>query len=188
MVAKYRYSITKNLTKGVNDARFEEQSIGLAYRPTRNDWFNALARYTRLSDMSPLNLGSTSVVTSRMDVLSVEWAYQITKKLEWSEKQALRLKRERTDKYADTETQTQLSIHRLNYTLPWQLRLGAEYRTLRQKEANDKRSGWLSEITWETNSNLRLGVGYNFTDFSDNEFSANNYSTKGWFIRIQGKY
>ncbi len=188
VLAKYRYSITKNLTKGVNDARFEEQSIGLAYRPTRNDWFNALARYTRLSDMSPLNLGSTSVVTSRMDVLSVEWAYQITKKLEWSEKQALRLKRERTDKYADTETQTQLSIHRLNYTLPWQLRLGAEYRTLRQKEANDKRSGWLSEITWETNSNLRLGVGYNFTDFSDNEFSANNYSTKGWFIRIQGKY
>jgi len=31
-------------------------------------------------------------------------------------------------------------------------------------------------------------VGYNFTDFSDDEFSNNDYSVKGWFLRLQGTY
>jgi hypothetical protein len=33
-----------------------------------------------------------------------------------------------------------------------------------------------------------LGVGFNFTDFSDNEFSDNDYSVYGWFLRVQGRY
>jgi uncharacterized repeat protein (TIGR01451 family) len=188
VLGKYRHSVTKNLTTGVDDASFDEHSIGLAYRPTRHDRLNALARYTRLSDMSPLNLNTTTAVTSQMDVVSIEWSFQITKKLEWSDKQALRLKTEKSDSYAEFETQTHLSIHRLNYRLPRRLGVGAEYRVLTQKEADDMRSGWLSEITWEANRHLRLGVGYNFTDFSDNEFSDNDYSTEGWFLRIQGKY
>ena len=43
-------------------------------------------------------------------------------------------------------------------------------------------------MTWKVNSAFRLGGGYNFTDFSDDEFSQNDYSVKGWFIRVQGKY
>ena len=188
VLGKYRYSVTQNLTTGSNDARFDEQSIGLAYRPTRNDRLNALARLTRLSDMSPLSLDTAIATTTQMDVLSIEWSYQITKKLEWSAKQAIRLKTEQSAGYAEFETQTHLSLNRLNYALPRQLYLGAEYRTLTQKETNDQRAGWLSELAWEAKRHLRLGIGYNFTDFSDNEFSANDYSTAGWFIRIQGKY
>jgi hypothetical protein len=63
-----------------------------------------------------------------------------------------------------------------------------EYRILFQKEADDKRQGWLMELMWEATKNLRLGIGYNFTDFSDNEFSDNDYSVQGGFFRIQGKY
>jgi hypothetical protein len=36
--------------------------------------------------------------------------------------------------------------------------------------------------------NFRVGAGYNFTDFSDDEFSQNDYSVKGWFFRVQGRY
>ena len=35
---------------------------------------------------------------------------------------------------------------------------------------------------------LMLGIGYNFTDFSDDELSANDYSLQGWFLRVQGRY
>jgi hypothetical protein len=66
--------------------------------------------------------------------------------------------------------------------------VGTEYRILLQDEADDMRQGWLSEVTWEAVKHLRLGVGYNFTDFSDNEFSDNDYSVHGWFFRIQGRY
>jgi hypothetical protein len=57
-----------------------------------------------------------------------------------------------------------------------------------QKEADDRRQGWLSELTWELMRHFRIGVGYNFTDFSDNEFSQNDYSVQGWFFRVQGRY
>jgi hypothetical protein len=63
-----------------------------------------------------------------------------------------------------------------------------EYRILRQEEADDSRQGWLTELMWEAVKNIRLGAGYNFTDFSDNEFAENNYSVHGWFIRLQARY
>jgi hypothetical protein len=83
---------------------------------------------------------------------------------------------------------TLLSLHRLNYHLLSQVDAALEYRVLWQMEAKDQRQGWLSELDWEPVNHLRLGVGFNFTDFSDNEFSDNNYSTYGWFLRVQGKY
>jgi len=188
LLGKYRHSITRNLTKNSVDARFDEHSIGLAYRPTAHDRLNALTRYTRLTDLRPLNITSVTAMETKMDVLSIEWSYQLTKKIEWADKQAIRFRTEQVGSLAAFKTQTHLSIHRLNYGLPWQLRMGLEYRRLTQKQANDQRSGWLSELTWEANRHMRLGLGYNFSDFSDNEFSANDFSTEGWFIRIQGKY
>jgi hypothetical protein len=48
--------------------------------------------------------------------------------------------------------------------------------------------GFLFEVNRLFFKHLRVGVGYNFTEFTDNEFSANDYSAKGYFFRIQGKY
>jgi hypothetical protein len=41
---------------------------------------------------------------------------------------------------------------------------------------------------WRPIKHLRVGVGYNGTDFSDDEFSANDFSVRGWFFRLQGTY
>jgi len=122
------------------------------------------------------------------DVFSAEWSLQLSKKLEWVEKGAYKIK---TENYSDRPSftgHTLLSIHRLNYHLFKQIDAAAEYRLLWQREARDNRQGWLSELIWEPISHLRLGVGYNFTDFSDDEFADNNYSVYGWFLRVQGKY
>jgi long-subunit fatty acid transport protein len=85
-------------------------------------------------------------------------------------------------------THTSLIITRFNLALGKMFDLGTEYRVLAQREADDQRAGWLAELMWKPSKYIRLGAGYNFTDFSDNEFSNNNYSVRGWFIRLQGKY
>jgi len=41
---------------------------------------------------------------------------------------------------------------------------------------------------WNVKKHFRVGAGYNFTDFSDDEFSPNDYSVRGWFVRVQGRY
>ncbi len=55
-------------------------------------------------------------------------------------------------------------------------------------EAPDQRDGWLIEFMWRPVEHLRIGVGYNFTDFTDDEFSTNDFEVKGWFFRVQGTY
>ena len=129
---------------------------------------------------------------SRTNVLSGEWSFQLTSDYEWVGKQAFKEKEERIAGWPSTKSLSSLSIQRLNVRLPKlsgkDLQLGLEYRILDQRLARDRRMGWLSELMWSPMKQMRIGVGYNFTDFSDNEFSANDYSMEGWFFRLQGKY
>ncbi len=188
LLLKYLMSQTKDLDLGTIEADFHEHSIGLAYRPVATDRFNLLARYTGISDRRPLNLGLLNSEETALDVISVEWSYELTDTLEWVDKLAFKRKSEETGGFAPFTSHTWLSIHRLNYQFIKGWDVGAEYRSLAQREASDQRTGWLAELMWRANKHVRLGGGFNFTDFSDNEFSDNDYSVSGWFLRLQGKY
>jgi hypothetical protein len=188
LLAKLNFSETRDMKLDVVEADFDEHSIGVAYRPVKHDRLNLLARYTGISDLRPDNLGFGISAETEMDVFSIEWSYMISKRLEWVEKEAFRRKVEVTGGYDPFTSNTLLSLHRVNYQIASAWDLGLEYRILAQQEADDQRSGWLSELLWRANKHMRVGLGYNFTDFSDNEFSDNDYSVQGMFIRLQGKY
>lgn len=188
MLNDYRYSTTIDRNTDEETAGFEVVSIGLAYRPVAHDRFNALSKFTHLSDMRPLSLAGIDSLVTSSDVLSLEWSLQLSRRLEWVGKEAVKIKEEKTGDRPSFTSHTYLHIHRMNYHMMRKLDLAAEYRILKQKEAKDQREGWLTEVSWQAVKHLRLGAGYNFTDFSDNEFSDNNYSVYGWFIRLQSKY
>jgi hypothetical protein len=187
VLGKYRYSRTHDTVSGADESAFEERSIGLAFRPVTHDRFNALSKYTRLSDLRPVVLGADSTKTTT-DVASLEWSFDINRYLEWVEKGAFKKKVEDTEDGPPQTTHTVLTITRLNATLRSRIAAGLEYRVLAQREADDQRKGWLTELLWKATPNFRLGLGYNFTDFSDNELSDNDYSVRGWFFRMQAKY
>ncbi len=188
LLLKYVMSETRDLDLDEIEAAFNEHSIGLAYRPVATDRFNLLARYTGISDKRPLSLGLLNSEETDLDVFSIEWSYELTHALEWVDKLAFRTKTEETGGFAPFTSHSWLSIHRLNYQFAKSWDVGAEYRSLAQREADDQRDGWLTELMWRANRHVRLGVGFNLTDFSDNEFSDNDYSVYGWFLRLQGKY
>lgn len=188
LLSKYRYSKTFDTNTDLTIAQFDERSIGLAYRPTQNDKFNFLFRYTIQKDQRPSSNDSVINNLTRADVLSAEWSWDLNRYIEWVDKEAIRVKKETSADYADLESKTLLSIHRLNFHLTKRIDLAVEYRELRQNQANDMLKGWLTELNWKIYKHVRLGAGYNFTDFSDNEFSDNDYSVRGSFIRIQALY
>lgn len=188
VLGKYRYGITRDLALDRTEAKFAERSIGLAYRPVAHDRLNGLVRYTHLAEQHPLLQGQLNGEETAKDIASIEWSLDIHPALEWVGKQAFKIKLEQWTDYPAVKTHTWLAIQRLNYHVRPKLDLGMEYRILSNREANDQRQGWLSELSWKAMRHLRLGAGYNFTDFSDNEFSDNNYSTYGWFMRVQGMY
>ena len=167
---------------------FSEASIGIAWRPVSNDRFNALGRYTRLTN-APTAFQREDIVSEyTSDVYVADWSLQATRGIEWVGKAALKMRQEQGDAALLASTSTFLSIQRLNLGLPMNLELGTEYRVLSQKEADDSRSGWAAELTWGGIEHLRIGGGFNFTDFSDNIYAENDYSSFGWYFRLQGKY
>ena len=188
MLGKYRYSVTEDTLTSTTEAQFTEFSVGLAYRPVASDRLNGLARFTHLLDQNPLS--ATNPVLSKMvkNVGSLEWNYDISRSLEWIGKGAVKISSDETGVNPSFTSHNYLFIQRINYRFMDKFDLGTEFRTLTQEEADDQRSGFLTELMWEVVDNARLGVGYNFTDFSDNEFSDNDYSVQGWFVRMQAVY
>jgi len=62
----------------------------------------------------------------------------------------------------------------------------AEYRWLDVTDGGT-RQGFLAGIDRDLGANFRVGVGYNFTDFSD-DLTDFDYDHKGWFLNLVGKY
>jgi hypothetical protein len=118
----------------------------------------------------------------------MEAAYDVTRRVEWFTKLAARTQEETVSGLPSIRSRSYLAIQRLNLGIWKPIELGLEYRVLGQDEANDRRQGWLTEVMWSLHEHFRIGGGFNFTDFSDNEFSSNDYSVTGWFFRIQGRY
>jgi hypothetical protein len=123
-----------------------------------------------------------------MDVVSVEGVVEVAPRVQWYAKGAGRILLESASALGDFRTHTWLGIQRVDVTVRRPLDVGFEYRVLRQEEADDVLHGWLTEVSAKLRQRLRVGTGYNFTDFSDNEFAMNDHSVHGWFLRIQGKY
>ncbi len=62
----------------------------------------------------------------------------------------------------------------------------AEYRSLSVKEGG-RRQGALVGVDRDIGRNFRVGVGYNFTDFSD-KLTDFDYDHRGWFLNVVGSY
>ena len=164
-------------------------SFGVAYRPVANDRINGMARYTHLSDRRPQGSIPSENEETTMDVLAAEGLFQLHSKVElFSKLAARRQKQTFLFLQQSVATNSWLAIERVNVNLWKPLDLGLEWRILAQRETHDATQGFLLELMWKFQKHFRVGAGYNFTDFSDDELSQNDYRTGGWFFRVQGRY
>ena len=61
-----------------------------------------------------------------------------------------------------------------------------EYRWLKVDDGG-VREGALFGVDRDITKNFRVGIGYNFTDFSD-DLTNFDYDHKGWFLNVVGRY
>ncbi|MBT8102484.1 MAG: DUF11 domain-containing protein, partial [Gammaproteobacteria bacterium] len=187
VLGQYRFSKSESGAQANRNIDFTEASIGLAYRPVEHDRLNLLTRYTRLNNTpTEFQVASTAFGTTS-DIFSIDWSYQLSQRIEWVGKQALRWT-ESEDDPLNLRSQTSLTIQRLNWDMPKEFLLGTEFRLMDQDIANDRRSGFVTELMWEGLDPVRLGLGYNFSDVSDNEYVDYDFSTRGPFLRVQGRF
>ncbi|NNC96851.1 MAG: OmpA family protein [Gammaproteobacteria bacterium] len=193
LLGKATYSETEDKSPrlagaSLEDAKFAEAGIGLAYRPVNDNRWNSLFKYTYLYDLPTLSQ-SDNDVDQRSNILAAETLYQINQRWKVGGKLAWRtgeLRERRNDgEWFESETRFAAIRGRYHLTSNWDGLL--EYRWLNVQQDDSTRHGLLMSIDRHVANNFKIGVGYNFTDFSD-DLRITDYDSQGWFINLVGKY
>jgi lipopolysaccharide assembly outer membrane protein LptD (OstA) len=170
---------------------YTEAVVGYAYRPVKNDRLNALAKYTYFFNVpttDQITLQNTAAeFIQKSHIASLDLSFDVTKSWSVGGKYAYRmgemsLDREQRNFFAND---AQLMVFRAD----WQFRKGwesmAEARMLSLTDISQRRRGALTAVYRYIGKNLKVGAGYNFTDFSD-DLNDLRFDHRGVFVNIIG--
>lgn len=190
IAARFNYSKTTDDLLAEAGAKFIEGNFGFAWRPFDSGKWALLGKYTYLYDVSSLpQIGdNVAFYDQRSQVLSLEGIYKPNQHWEYAGKLLRREGEVRfgrlAGQWADSSATFAAGQVRYGFADKWHA-LG-EYRWLGVEDGGD-RQGFLMGIDRDLGKNLRIGAGYNFTDFSD-DLTDFDYDHKGWFLNLVGWY
>lgn len=188
IAARINYSDTDDQYDPAASARFTEANVGFAWRPHDTTRWALLGKYTYLYDLRSLGQDDSGT-DQRSQVLSLEGAYQLDQHWEFVGKLAHRKGEARIDRGTGPwyDSTADFAAIQARYHLPFKWDALAEYRWLRTDVDDGTRTGWLLGVDRAINANFRVGVGYNFTDFSS-DMTNLDYDHRGWFLNFVGTY
>jgi hypothetical protein len=184
---KLNHSETKDQVGDTRDARFTEAGLGFALRPIHNDRLNMLGRLTYLYDLQPIS--QSSEPDEKSLIASLEATYQLNQRWEIGGKLAHKAGEIRTDRDTGSweKNDATLAAARVRYHLSHNWDAMAEYHWMNSDESQDMQQGAMLSVDRHIGKNMKIGIGYNFTDFTD-DLSNTDGTAKGWFINLVGKY
>ncbi|WP_415252716.1 hypothetical protein [Thermomonas sp.] len=190
IAARFNYSRTEDELLAQAGAKFVEGNLGFAWRPWDSTRWALFGRYTYLYDVSSLPQIGTNVAyyDQRSQVLSLEGVYMPSDHWEFAGKLARREGEVRMGRLEGVwaDSATTFVAGQVRYELRGQWHALGEFRWLGVKQGGDK-SGFLVGVDRDVGKNFRVGVGYNFTDFSD-DLTNFDYDHRGFFLNLTGRY
>ncbi|MFL6601575.1 MAG: OmpA family protein [Steroidobacteraceae bacterium] len=187
--SKLNFSFSDASQGNFYDGNFVDASLGTAYRPIENDRWNVLFQYRyyySLPSPGQVSLNDASLdYAQRSNVVSVDAIYDLVPWLSLGGKLAQRLGELRDTRTAGDwySSRVDLIVVRTDLHLIREWDAMLEGRRLTVHEADDARAGVLTALYRHLNKHVKLGVGYNFTDFSD-DLTDLSYRSRGPFINI----
>ncbi len=179
---------------GSLDADYYEVALAGAYRPVTNDRLNVLAKLTYLSDLpSPAQVTAYALpidYAQRSTIGAIDATYQLTPRLAIGGKVAVRVGELRLSRDASApwfDSQAVFWAARADYEVVRRWDLLGEVRQLRVSTAGDARLGALVGVYRHFGPNVKVGAGYNFTNYSD-DLANVGYREHGFFFNVIGKF
>jgi len=191
VLGKFNHSFSDSSEGAFFDGGFTEAVIGSAFRPVKHDRLNALAKYTWFSNMPTTDQvtpqGTASQFIQRSHVASLDVTYDLTAKWSVGGKYAFRRGEVSLDrvnpKYFGNDAHLFIARSDFRFWKDWSVLV--EGRLLDLTDLDERRSGALFAISRYLGDNLKIGVGYNFTDFSD-DLTDLSYDHHGFFLNLTG--
>jgi hypothetical protein len=194
LLAKFNHAMSHTSLGDFFDADFTEAVMGYAYRPVANDRLNALFKYTYFySFPSPEQANSSGTASTsfiqRSHVLAMDASYDITRIWSVGGKYAYRSSQVSLDRENPKffENDAHLYILRSDLRLFKHWESTVEGRILDLPDLNERKSGALVTVNRYFGDHFKVGVGYNFTDFSE-DLTDLDYDDHGWFLNIVGSF
>jgi hypothetical protein len=163
-----------------------EGTAALAIRPLKSDRAGLLFSYTHRSLIQNGVNGSTPT-RDRVDSLSTDGYYQLTKRLELYGRVALRFNSNGQPQLPFVSTLTFLTQARAQYLVTSRLDWAVETRMLFQPSSHTTRSTYATEAGFWVLPDVRLGVGYNFTAAKEPAGAQVLPTRRGFYFTISSK-
>jgi hypothetical protein len=191
VIGKLDHAVSESSQGEFFNGGYTEAVVGYAYRPVRNDRFNALAKYTYF-----YNVPTTDQVTGqgvpaefiqKSHVAALDLSYDLTERWTIGGKYAYRLgeaslERENPEFFDN-------SAHLVLVRADWRFLEGwesmVEARALELPDLGERRGGALVAVYRYVGRHFKVGVGYNFTDFSE-DLTDLSYEHQGAFLNAIG--
>ena len=191
LLGKLNHSESVSSLGAFYDGGYTEAVLGYALRPVRHDRFNALIKYTYF-----YNVPTTDQLTQRSiaaefiqksHVAAIDLDYDLTPTWSIGGKYAhrrgeLSLSRDNPLFFDNT---ADLFVVRTDFRFKEDWEGLVEVRALTMPDLSDKRSGALVVVSRYLNPHFKIGVGYNFTDFSD-DLTDLSFDHRGTFLSLTG--
>ena len=192
VLGKFNYSDSDSSQGEFYDGGYTEAVLGFAYRPVAHDRLNALAKYTYFYNMPATDqytlLDDTGdQYVQQSHVASLDVMYDLTASWSLGGKYAYRLGQVSLDRedpdFFDNDAHLYILRADWRFRRNWEGSL--EGRMLDLPDLDERRSGAVLTIYRYLGDHFKVGVGYNFTDFSD-DLTDLSYDHQGAFLNLVG--
>lgn len=193
MVGQVNIARADNATLSIQAAEFTDAMLGLAYRPVENEHFNALFRLQYFDDLGPVGQitgsGESQSPKQTSTIISADANYDITQHLSIGAKYGFREGKVSLARGSDdfVDASAHLGVVQLTYDVAKEWEVLLEGRALWVTQARDQRLGALGAIYRHLGNNIKIGIGYSWSDFSD-DLTDQSYTSQGPFVNLIGKF
>lgn len=188
-IAQFNLARADTGSPSIQAAEYTDLTGGFAYRPVNNERLNALLRFQYFQDLAPVGQisgsGQTQTPKQSSTIVSLDVNYDLSQHVTLAAKYGYRQGKVSLGRESDVfvSSDAHLAVVRLDYNVARKWDVMAEGRALWVTAANDKKYGALGGIYRHLGENVKLGVGYSWSDFSD-DLSDQSYTSHGPFMNI----
>src|SRR5690606_24356275 len=188
LALRANHARTDDRLSAYHDTELSEVNLGFAWRPHDGTGWAAFGKYTYLYDLASSGQLGGAVHDQRSHVLAFEGIHQLDERWQLAGKFASRWGDYRLGRGVGPwlDSRATLGALQLRLRMRFEWDALAEFRRLDVSDGG-ARDGWLAGVDRRIGENFKIGVGYNFTSFSD-DLTDLEYDHRGWFLNLAGYY
>jgi flagellar motor protein MotB len=191
LFGKLNYAESESSAGAFFDGGYTEAVFGYALRPVSHDRLNTMVKYTYFFNVpTTAQVGGQNVAAEfiqKSHIAAVDVTYDVTPNLTLGGKYAYRLGQVSLDRVDPVyfDNNANLYVLRGDYRFRDNWEVMVETRLLDMPDLNESRAGALAAVSRYFGDHIKVGLGYNFTDFSD-DLTDLSFDHQGFFLNLTG--